>query len=275
VLRPSGAIDGSQACDAPSQGWNGSAAAGIAHLRSRNAELESQLSGLVEANRGLRRFVTEAAHELMEPLVLVESAALQCKADVGLPDATDDLKMRLDVIGSVAAQGRLLVDSLLHDARSAERSPQLKRLDLQHTVADALGLVDEGAAARRLRIRVGSMPTLVSNPELLSIVVRNLLVNAVKYSSVHAGDITITAERDRSAWKLSVFSPGRAVPPDDVDRILRRFERADSRRARGVGLGLAICVRIVERLGGTLGVAPEPGVGNRFFVLLPDLAEPA
>ena len=275
MLRPSGATDGSQACDAPSEGSNGRSAAEIAHLRGRNAELESQLSGLVEANRGLRRFVTEAAHELMEPLILVESAALQCKVDVGRADTADDLKGRLDVIGSVAARGRLLVDSLLHDAQSAERSPRLKRLDLQHTVADALGLVGQDAAARRLRIRVGTMPTLVSNPELLSIVFRNLLVNAVKYSSAHAGDITITAERDKSAWKLSVFSPGHAIPANDVDRILRRFERADAWRARGVGLGLTICARIVERLGGRLGVAPEPGVGNRFFVLLPDLVEPA
>jgi signal transduction histidine kinase len=271
VPRQRVAPDGSQTCDAPPPSWNGRAAAEVADLRRRNAELEAQLEKIVEANRGLRQALAEAAHELAEPLVIVESAALQCKAAIGRPNGAAAVKGRLDAIGSVAARGRLLVESLLHDARSVEQPPRLERFDVKHTVADAVELVRDSAAARRLRISVDTMPTVVCNPELLSIVMRNLLVNAVKYSSGQAREIRVTADRERRAWRLSVVSPGQAVASEDVDRILHRFTRAEPGRTRGMGLGLAICVRIMERLGGTFGVAPMPGVGNRFFLVIPDV----
>jgi len=245
----------------------------LGRLRRRNAELESRLTELTEESRNLRRFVAEAAHELMEPLVTVESAVLQLEADLGPWARAGSSARALGVITSVAARGRLLVEALLQDARSAEHEPRLRPVALSETVAEAVELITRGSAHSR-RISVGPLPTVVTNPELMSIVMRNLVVNAVKYGARDAGEIRVTARRERRHWSVSVLSPGGVLSEEAIQRILRPFERGDAQRARGTGLGLSICARLLERLGGRLDVVPEGKRGNRFVVLLPDIAQP-
>lgn len=240
----------------------------LAHLRWRSADLEAQVSRLTQANRALTCFVAEAAHELIEPMIILESSAILLKQELG--GSLDALSSsRLDSFGSVAARSRLLVESLLLEARSAERPVEFRSTDLGTIVDHALRLVPADAGGPAPPITVSPLPTIDTNPELISIVMRNLLANAVKYGDPRGGEITLTADRTRAGWRLSVVSPGRSISVSDAQRLLRRFERGAESRSQGTGLGLAICVRIVERLGGTLGVLPESGGGNRFFVELP------
>ena len=239
-------------------------------MRRRDSDLEGQLAELRERNQALRRFVADAAHELVEPLVTLETSAVALGADL-VKYGAPDLVVRADSMGKVAARGRLLVDTLLQDAESSERPPELQPIELADVVADALTLLERTIQAVSAEVVVGPMPTITSHAQLLSIVIRNLVANGVKYASPQAKSVQITADRIDTGWRLSVISRGRRIPQADVERVFRRFERGDEKaRGRGSGLGLAICARIVERLGGVLGVVPEPGVGNRFFLLLPD-----
>jgi len=212
----------------------------------------------------------------MEPLVLIEATAVELGMHSAESRGGPESAVLADSIGTVAVRGRLLVETLLQDARFAERPPELTTVRVADVVTDALTLVmTHGSRPAGPQITVGRMPTVVSNAQLLSIVIRNLVVNAVKYGSREAGDIRIFADDEQGGWRLSVVSRGRAISPGEVERIFRRFERGNEpRRSTGTGLGLAICARLVGRLGGMLGVTPEPGVGNRFFVFLPDAEAP-
>lgn len=234
-------------------------------LKRRNAELEAQMLVLAEANRALASYVADAAHELVEPLVIVEGVAVELMRELtGYP------RSRLDTVAMVAARSRLLVESLLYDARLEQRAPELRTVDLAAIVDNAVKLVKVGPRGGDVRISSGPMPTLVSNPELLSIVIRNLLGNAVKHGSSRVPEVSVTADRQPEGWRISVISRGTPISPRDGALLLRRFERgAPAERTPGVGLGLAICQRIVERLGGTIGIAPVFPAGNRFFVVLP------
>jgi chemotaxis family two-component system sensor kinase Cph1 len=234
-------------------------------LKRRNAELEAQILVLAEANRALASYVADAAHELIEPLVIVEGVAVELMRELtGYP------RSRLDTVAMVAARSRLLVESLLYDARLEQRAPELRTVDLAAIVDNAVKLVKVGPQGGDVRISSGPMPTLVSNPELLSIVIRNLLGNAVKHGSSRVPEVSVTADRQPEGWRISVISRGTPISPRDGALLLRRFERgAPAERTPGVGLGLAICQRIVERLGGTIGIASVFPAGNRFFVVLP------
>jgi signal transduction histidine kinase len=234
------------------------------------AQLEAQLSQLTEANHALRRFVAEAAHEMTAPLVIAEGSATLVQRELG-DDLDPFLRARLDSLVSVAVRGRLLVESLLQEARSADRAPELANVEMGDVVDEALVLVAPSVSQRGSRVSVQTMPTLVTNRELVSIVIRNLVVNAVKYGAPRS-EVRIVAERGPECWCISVISAGAPITPRDAGRILRSFERGTERNDGdgGVGLGLAICVRLVERLGGTMGLVPERGTGNRFFVVLPD-----
>jgi len=147
---------------------------------------------------------------------------------------------------------------------------------------------DDIAAARDL-------PLVRIDARLIRDVLDNLLDNAVKYSrtgglvevilsmvkrvprevvSSEPGTVTDKQLEGAAArWlDIAVRDTGAGIPPDQLGRIFERFHRVDTRLTRdvdGMGLGLAICKRIVELHGGFIWVESEPGVGSVFHVLLP------
>jgi signal transduction histidine kinase len=117
-----------------------------------------------------------------------------------------------------------------------------------------------------------ALPRVVADPERLRQVLTNLTVNAAKYSP-QLGSITVRArERDPQHVVIEVQDQGLGIPPDQMGRLFRKFERVHTDqhlRVSGTGLGLYICRLIVEGHGGRIWVESEPGKGSTFFVLLP------
>lgn len=238
----------------------------IERLTRRVAQLEQEKAA-VEAFAGL------AAHELIEPLVLTEAYATTI-AERLHPELDAESLRDLDLVGRSVRRLRLLVESLLEDARSAEQPLRRTPVSLDGLLADCLALLTPEIEARDAKVRAGPLPVVSANAALVSGVFANLLINALKYSPRRGGEIDIRAEREAAAWRISVASEGPPIPADDRERIFRPYERGrDERRARGAGLGLAICRRTVARHGGIIGVTPIPGRGNRFFFTLPADAE--
>lgn len=102
-------------------------------------------------------------------------------------------------------------------------------------------------------------------------ILNNFLSNALKYTS--QGHIEVGYEVNDTGIKLSVADTGCGIPEKDQSRIFERFEKVDS-FVQGVGLGLSICKTIVEKMGGSIGVTSEVGVGSIFWVELPCLPTP-
>jgi light-regulated signal transduction histidine kinase (bacteriophytochrome) len=233
----------------------------VVRLERRVAELEDQ-KATAEALAGV------AAHELMEPLVMAEAYAVLLNERLGNRldhEARDDLA----ALVRGAARMRLLVETLLHDARSAARPLKRSSVDLERIVHDCIGLLGPEISLRRARITVLPMPVVRGDAALLTGVIQNLLVNALKYGPRRDGEICIEANWEGSQWRIGVASMGRPIEPHERERIFEPFERGRTeRRARGTGLGLAICRRIVERHGGKIGVQPRPQ-GNLFYFTLP------
>jgi PAS domain S-box-containing protein len=241
-------------------------------LAERNAELASEVAALKERCRAVERFAAVAAHQLSEPLIVAESSAIMLGEE--LEDALDPLlKERLDASGRSAARARRLIDALLADARTADQPLSLRPVDVSVVLGETLSGLGPRMQERRVRAAVGSLPTLRTEPHLLSIIFENLLSNAVKYGPRSGGEVQIEAERVPLGWEFSIRSEGAPIDEEEVCRIFGPFRRAaGERRASGTGLGLTICARLVERLGGTIGVRPGQTGGNVFFFTLPDPA---
>ena len=132
-------------------------------------------------------------------------------------------------------------------------------------------LLDEMAPRMRDRgvvAEVGTLPAVRAERRLLAVVFQNLITNALKYGPRDGGKIRIDAERHEDGWRLIVESGGAPLPAEQTRRIFEPWRRIPGeRRAPGSGLGLAICARLVDRLGGTIGVDPLPE-GNAFYFIL-------
>lgn len=107
--------------------------------------------------------------------------------------------------------------------------------------------------------------------EDISVVVSNLVVNAVKHSSP-ASFVEVAIESANDAAVLRVRDHGAGIAPEALPHIFERFYREDTSRSRetgGAGLGLAICKSIVDGAGGTIAVTSAPGMGTSVTVTLP------
>jgi signal transduction histidine kinase len=170
---------------------------------------------------------------------------------------------------------------LLTYARLRGEAPQLSvgPVNLQQLVAGVVERYAGQAASKRLELRMDVPHDAVveSDPDLIVLVLQNLVGNAVKYSD--RGTITVRArsgsEMAGSGCTLAVSDQGAGIPPQHMKGIFAAFRRGESRGEEGVGLGLAIASEAAKLLGAELAVASQAGAGSTFVLALPDPRRPS
>jgi signal transduction histidine kinase len=148
-------------------------------------------------------------------------------------------------------------------------------VDLNALLAEVAGQWMHEARSKGLEIYVDAPKdaSAMSDLSLLTLVLHNLLGNAVKYSST--GKIQVTGrgtpDRDDICWILSVSDQGPGISPDNLSHLFGAFQRGDTFGKSGVGLGLSIASEATRLLGGKLEVESETGKGSTFRLMLPRL----
>jgi signal transduction histidine kinase/DNA-binding LacI/PurR family transcriptional regulator/AraC-like DNA-binding protein len=240
-----------------------------------------------EASQMKSRFLSTVSHELRTPLNLIVGLGEillrdDDRNDAPLPPAARQDIERLNA--NAQHLGRLINDVL--DLASSDAG----RLRLNHQfvdLADTLGMVtetgrrlaaDKGLAWRALLPKSG--PWVWGDRTRLSQVALNLISNAIKFTA--RGEVGLTVESDplSGSVTVSVRDTGLGIPPEEQGTIFddfRRSERSIARGYGGLGLGLAICRRLIELHGGTIGVRStgQEGAGSTFYFTLPIVQPPA
>jgi signal transduction histidine kinase len=247
-------------------------AEGIAHqaaIALANARLVEDLQ---RANRVKSDFVSTVSHELRTPLHVIlgfaeigfdrsagDSAQAECFTKIHT--AGRDL---LELIESTLAIGKL-------DAGRDE--VQLESVALPDLWARAAAMCER--LPRRPAVALEWQPAvppaaLRTDPRKLTVVLRNLVENALKFTE--RGVVRAAVRVDGARLVVAVTDTGIGIRPEDQAKIFEMFQQADgsdSRRFGGTGLGLYIVQRYVEQLGGTVGVDSTPGRGSTFTVSVP------
>jgi signal transduction histidine kinase len=115
---------------------------------------------------------------------------------------------------------------------------------------------------------VGELPEVQGDPLQLRRVLQNLVANAIKFRGEATPRVELSALRDSAEWVVTVRDNGRGVDPAQASRIFGLFARA-SPDSEGLGIGLAMCRRIVEAHGGRIWVEAADGGGSAFRFTLP------
>jgi signal transduction histidine kinase len=231
------------------------------------ARLEARVAELERDNARLDRFAAVAAHELTEPAVIAQEYAALLLDRLGT-DADPQSRSDLQALSRGAAHMRLIVETLLQEARVADRSLARVPVDLSELVHDGRALLANEIRARDACVVVGPLPTVLGDELLLGILMKNLLSNAVRYGA-RGGTVRVGAARHERGWRVSVTNQGPPIPAAERRHIFEPFQRGRAGRSGGgAGLGLAICRAIVERHGGAIGLRVSPA-DNRFHFTLP------
>jgi len=252
----------------------------ISDRKRAEQEIRDARDQAQEANRAKDRFLATLSHELRTPLTPVLLAAQSWSHDPTLP-----IRLRADlsmIVGSIEAESRLIDDLL--DLTNISRDSMVmnpKSLDAHEIIQLALRAVRDRLKEPSLSLQVSlaaERHQLFADPVRLQQIVWNIVGNAIKFSPDRGAVLLRTSNDPLGRFILEVEDQGIGIPKDYLCRVFDAFEKAPTERQMfgGLGLGLAICRKIVQLHGGEIEAKSEGfGAGTTIRVAMPVESRPA
>jgi signal transduction histidine kinase len=207
------------------------------------------------------QLLRDVSHELRSPITRIK-VALEL-----LPDSEPRARLGADVRELEAMVSELLEMERLRSGHEIRKEP----IDLVLLARNLIASFGETTPPIRLRAGRDSIVVQVDG-RMMSVVLRNLIENAVTHSLPDSGPVEVSIEPAAAGARVRVIDDGPGIPEGETDNIFEPFYRLDrsrSRRTGGYGLGLSICKRVVTAHGGTIAVRRRDGLGTIFEIVLP------
>jgi signal transduction histidine kinase len=239
-------------------------------------ELERTMATLRETQQERDDYVSVMTHDLRQPLAGVLGYAQLLERGLAAAGGEDRLLKYARGISTGAERMMRMVTNLLEIARveSGRIEVQAGPVKLRPLVDEVVETLQATIEEKRQSVRVdvpADMPPVSTAEPLLRESLANLIGNAVKYTP-EGGRIEVRACGTDEQVEIQVADTGIGIPSEALPRIFGRFYRtgqAEVRELRGSGLGLALTKMMIEKLGGTIEVASQLGVGTTFTLRIP------
>ncbi len=232
-------------------------------------QLNDRTRALEMANDAMQQFVYVVSHDLREPLRAIVGFSNLTMARFAelLPAKGREYLTHIEQGG-----GRMssLLDGLMGYVRATEVQEAPRPFDLNHLFANVCEELSGAIIKSGAEVTAEPLPEVVGHPELIRQVLKNLIENALKYRSDQPPRIRVSALEEPGAWTISVQDNGIGIEPGHAKNIFRIFQRLHRRDdIPGIGIGLAICRKIVEIHGGRIWLDGAVKSGTRFCFSLP------
>lgn len=243
-------------------------------LQERTAELES-------VKRELDSLGFSISHDLRAPLRAIIGFAELLREGCAdkLPPQS---KQHLDIVYNQAQRLNDMIGSLVVYSRLGRQPMHVTSVDMKSLAADAFTTLSSQEQNRALEFNLGDLPPAWGDRELLGVVWRNLIANAIKFTRRNPKPtIQVTGDAETSNLVYHVRDNGAGFDPRYAERLFGMFQRLHPEGAfEGLGSGLAIAQRIITRHGGRIWAESSPGQGAVFHFSLPvrcrtEIANPA
>jgi signal transduction histidine kinase len=252
----------------------------VAHLAETIGELitdaavRTRLYEAVRAADQLKAsFLATVSHELRTPLTSIMGYIEMIQKGLYGPPG-DSLAEPLGYMRQASGVLLRLITDILDFSRmeAGQLKVDLMPVDPLRSIASVAGQLRPQIHQRGLELQLElaeHLPLVQANSARVEQVLTNLVGNAIKFTE--AGAIQICAQPIGERLRISVRDTGIGIAADDQEAIFQEFRRVDQadRRYGGAGLGLAIARRLIELMGGAIGVESAPGAGSTFFIELP------
>ncbi len=240
-------------------------------------QLEQRLQEAREAadaaNAAKSSFLAAMSHEIRTPL-----NAILGNLELLAHSALEAQRDRLETIRRSSDSLMAIVSDVLDFSKIEAGELHLERIEFDALDVASRTLAIFAPVARRKGLAlVGELgltatQPLLGDPTRLGQVLNNLLSNALKFTEQGQVTLRIETDADHSRLNIEVEDTGIGMSPAQMEQVFRAFSQADetiNRRYGGTGLGLTLCARLTEAMGGTLSVRSEPGQGSVFLLSLP------
>ena len=243
--------------------------------RTAGSRLDEQAVELRRSNAELEQFAYVASHDLQEPLRKVTSFCQLLEKRYG-----DELDERGVEYIAFAVDGAKRMQILINDLLTFSRVGRLNSAQAEVSLDAALdtALVNLAMAVEDSHADIvrpaDPLPTVTGDPTLLAMLWQNLVGNAMKFrrEGVAPRIVIECAPHDDDQWLITMSDNGIGIAPEFVDKVFVIFQRLHGRDSYGgTGIGLALCKKIVEHLGGAIWIDTSYTEGTRFHFTLPQL----
>jgi signal transduction histidine kinase len=239
------------------------------NLKQSEAELRQYTVELQTRNEELDAFAHTVAHDLRNPLALIISSARVLNALHG-PKLDEEVQELLGMITRTAFKMSRIIDELLLLAEVRKAKIEATPLNMTEIVLEVEKRLTDMIKTNHAEISIpDSWPVALGYEPWIEEVWANYISNGIKYGG-RPPHLELGATKQADGMiRFWVLDNGPGLSPEDETRLFTPFTRLDQIRATGHGLGLSIARRIIEKLGGQVGVQSEPGQGSLFFFTLP------
>ncbi len=243
----------------------------ITARKQSDKKIENYTKDLERSNEELEQFAYVASHDLQEPLRMVSSYT-QLLARRYKDKLDDDANEFIGYAVDGANRMQTLIQDLLTFSRVGKHKRNISSVDIEQVLQQLLLSLKITIEESNTEISYQeNMPQVMADQSQLQQVFQNLIANAIKY---RADDrqcmIHIGYKKINSMWEFSVKDNGIGVEEGYFKRIFVIFQRLHGKeKFSGTGIGLAVCKRIVEGHGGSIGLESEIGKGSTFYFTLP------
>jgi len=251
--------------------------ADITDRKRAEAEIIRARDEAEAANRAKSSFLAAMSHEIRTPM----NGVLGLIEVLQHTELSEDQRLLTETVSESATALLRIIDDILDFSKIEAGRLDLEAVPvpLRRTVEAALDTVATAAEAKGLDLTLdvadGLPATIIGDPVRLLQILLNLVGNAVKFTETGGVAVRVrcgTAEGGERRLHIAVTDTGIGIPPDLQESLFQPFSQAEAtttRRFGGTGLGLSICHRLVEMMGGEIGLDSVEGQGTTFHFTVP------
>lgn len=243
-------------------------------VKERTAELEIAKDRAESADRLKSAFLATMSHELRTPLNSIIGFTGILMRGIAGPLNAEQLKQLGMAKGSAQHLLELINDVLdISKIEAGQLVVEFKEFDLTKTIHKVVATVQPLIEKKELKLVQEISPSvkeIISDERRVDQILPNLINNAIKFTET--GSIKVVCEKTENTYVIKVIDSGIGIKREDVKKLFKPFSQIDTgltRAHEGTGLGLSISQKLVEKLGGSITVESEFGIGSTFTVILP------
>lgn len=178
----------------------------------------------------------------------------------------DDAREYFSYVKSSKKHMQILIESLLKYSKTGSNATDFEQINLNEVVTEVLDNLERVIEEYDANIEMSSLPIIKADKLQIAQLFQNLIVNAIKYRSAMKPSIQIRHHIKNDRCLITIKDNGLGIPENNKDSVFKMFSRLHSDQAEGVGLGLAICKKIVSNHHGEIWVESKVGAGSTFFL---------
>jgi len=239
-------------------------------LKQKNEEVREYANQLEQSNEELKQFAHAASHDLREPVRMIVSYAELLEMSLK-GQLTKDQQELFGYLKEGGKRINEMIAGILAFSKVNNHN-EMTIVNLGETLQSVKNNLKMAVTAKNALIESETLPVIRSNSVLMIQLFQNLLSNAIKYNNSEQPQVKISYSQEAGFYRFKISDNGIGIEEKHREKVFDIFTRLQNRQNHsGSGIGLAICKKIIDRLGGDIHNQPNELGGTDFIFTLPSL----